>query len=189
LFLCLASSNISKGQFQKEAYHLLFPFPFATALQNLLRAAQSTSPRKGFCHAVDFIVQWISSRSGCHAQWDGMLSRSGFHRAVDVVTHGFCRAVDFIAQWISSRMGCCRTWMLSRSGFHRAVDFVAVDVVAQWMLSRMSVDFVTVDFITHGCCHDGLSHRDVSHRGFSCAQATGRTAQMTGLVVNFKITF
>jgi hypothetical protein len=85
------------------------------------------------CHrAVDFVAQWLSSRSGC-----------GCCRAVDLSRSGFCRAVD-----------------LSRSGFHRAKD------------SR-----------------SGLSQRMLSRRGFSCAQATGRAAQMTGLVVNFKITF
>jgi hypothetical protein len=30
-FVFLASSNISKDQFQKESYHLLFSFPFEIA--------------------------------------------------------------------------------------------------------------------------------------------------------------
>jgi hypothetical protein len=69
--------------------------------------------------------------------------------------------VDFVAQWIAQ-------WIC------RAVDFVA-----HRMLSRSG-------FVTHRM----LSRRGCSSRsGFSCAQATGRTAQMTGLVVNFKINF
>jgi hypothetical protein len=40
-----------------------------------------------------------------------------------------------------------------------------------------------VDFIAQW----DFSHRMLLRRGFSCAQATGRAAQMNGLVVNFKI--
>jgi predicted Fe-S protein YdhL (DUF1289 family) len=55
--------------------------------------------RRGCHRIVDFVTQWISSRSG-------------FRHAMDVVTHrmllrrGCCRAVDFIAQWMS-RIRCC----------------------------------------------------------------------------------
>jgi hypothetical protein len=189
LFLCLASSNISKGQFQKEDFHLLFPFPFATArckifyaLHRALHRAKDLS-RSGFHRAVDFIAQWISSRSG-------------FHRAVGCCHRG-CSSVDVIAQWMLSR-----SRMSSRSGCHRAVD-----VVAHRMLSRRGCHHA-VDFIAQWICHawDVVAHRMFSRRGchhtvdfiaqwissrsgFSCAQATGRTAQMTGLVVNFKINF
>jgi hypothetical protein len=43
-----------------------------------------------------------------------------------------------------------------------------------------------VDFVAQW---DFVAHRMLSRSGFSCAQATGRTAQITGLVVNFKINF
>jgi hypothetical protein len=124
LFLCLESSNISKGQFQKEAYHLLFPFPFATTFCKIYYALRrelhrtkdfvvqwisldSRLSRIGCCRAMDVITQWISSRNGFHRVVDvvvhRILSRSGFHRVVDVLVYrmflynGFHHAVDFVS--------------------------------------------------------------------------------------------
>jgi hypothetical protein len=69
-------------------------------------------------------------------------------------------------QRMLSRRGCCH----------------AEDVVVQRRLSCIgffhAVDFVMQWAVTHGM---------VSRSGFSCTQAIGRTAQITGLVVNFKI--
>jgi hypothetical protein len=102
LFLCLASSNISKGQFQKEGFHLLFPFPFAT-----VHCKFSTHCTERFTaqrmSRTDFIVHRIYRAEDFVTQWD-------------VVVHRMLRAWDFVAQWdvVAHRM-------LSRSGFRRAV--------------------------------------------------------------------
>jgi hypothetical protein len=133
--------------------------------------------------AKDSVAQWISS--------------SGFHCAVDVVScsmdfitqwilsHSGFHAVDFIAQWISS--GCIGWISCHRSRFHHAVDFITQWICHAWMLSHRMFSRLSCSGFHHA--KDFVAQRMLSRRGFSCAQATGRTAQMTGLVVNFKITF
>jgi hypothetical protein len=113
LFLCLASSNISKVQFQKEAYHLLFPFPFATACCKIFYAlrrvlhhakdfvAQRMSSRREFCCVVEFITQWVVAH--------GMLSRIGC-----------CCAMDFVAQRMLRTMDSVAHRMFPCSGFYHA---------------------------------------------------------------------
>jgi hypothetical protein len=133
LFLCLASSNISKGQFQKEGFHLLFPFPFATVRCKICYAL-----RRALYHAKDSQCRhWrISSCIGCFRAVD--LSRIGCFRAVDFSRSGMLSRIGCFTQWILSRSG-----MLSRIGCFRAVVFIAQwDVVThrmdftQWILSR-----------------------------------------------------
>jgi hypothetical protein len=120
LFLCLASSNISKGQFQKEGFHLLFPFPFATARCKIFYAL-----RRALHHTKDSVAKWILSRSGV-AQWifvaQWISSRSGFRRAVDFVRSGsgFCRAWDVVVHRMLSCIGCS----------------FAEDFIAQWIFLR-----------------------------------------------------
>jgi hypothetical protein len=98
LFLCLASSNISKGHFQKEAYHLFIPISICNyALQNSLRTAKFTAHR-----AEDVVVQRMLSRRECRHAEDVVAQRM-------LSRKGCCRAVDFVAQWVvAHRMLSCK---------------------------------------------------------------------------------
>jgi hypothetical protein len=113
LFLCLASSNISKGQFQKEAYHLFFHFhlQLCTAKFTVRCKALCTAQRilvaqrtDRICRAVDFVAQRMS-----------------------VAHKGCCRAVDFVAQWILSCSRIFAQWIC------RAVDLSHIGFFAQWI--------------------------------------------------------
>jgi hypothetical protein len=130
----LASSNISKGRFQREDLSFIISISICNCtLQNSLCAAKFATRR-----AEDVVAQrMLCYRRGCFTQ--RMLLCRGCCHAKDVVTQrmlscrgccackGCCRVEDDVAQRMLSRRGCCCT----------------EDVVAHRMLSR------------RGCCHVG----------------------------------